>query len=90
VTTSARIFIVGQDDTLCRLAATKFDAMLDNPKSHPLPRFAGQRVRMISATVELRDRLPYQIARLVYQILKFDRQERLDSTQKNCPQVTRF
>lgn len=78
VTRSARIFIVGQDDTLYRLAGTKFAGMLDDPKSHRLPRFAGHRVRMVDAIVELRDRVPYQIARLVYQMLKFDRQGKLD------------
>jgi hypothetical protein len=78
LTCSVRIFVVGQDNTLCRLAVTKFGAMLDDPVNHRLPRFADQRVRMVSATVELRDRLPYQIARLVFQMLKFDRQGTLD------------
>jgi hypothetical protein len=56
VTYSARTFIVGPDDTLYRLAGTKFAAMLDHPENHRLPRFAGQRVRMVEAIVELRDR----------------------------------
>ena len=75
---SSRIFIVGTDDTLYRLAGTKFSGMLHDPSSYPLPRFAGQRVRMASATIELQDRLPYRVIRVVYQIFQFDDQGRLD------------
>lgn len=41
-------------------------------------RFAGQRVRMAEAIVELRNRVPYSIARLIYEILRFDEQGKLD------------
>ena len=69
---SSRIFIVGTDDTLYRLAGTKFSGMLYDPSSYPLPRFAGQRLRMASATVEIQDRLPYRVVRVIYKILQFD------------------
>ena len=78
MTLSSRIFIVGTDETLYRLAGTKFSGMLAEPSNHLLPRFAGQRVRMAEAVVELRDRAPYRVARLVYEILRFDDQGRLD------------
>jgi hypothetical protein len=78
VTYSARTFIVGPDDTLYRLAGTKFAAMLDHPENHRLPRFAGQRVRMVEAIVELRDRVPCGVSRLVYEMLEFDAYGRLD------------
>ena len=78
VTWSSRIFIVGTDETLYRLAGTKFSGMLDDPGNHLMPRFAGQRVRMAEAIVELRDRVPYRVARLIYEILRFDDQGRLD------------
>lgn len=72
MTCSVRRFIVGSDDILYRLAGTKFTGMLDEPESHRLPRFAGQRVRMVEAIVELRDRIPCEIVRLVYETLQFD------------------
>jgi len=78
VACSVRIFIVGQDDTLYRLARTKFSGMFDDPENHPLPRFAGQRVRMAEAIVELSDRVPYSIARLIYEVLRFDEHGKLD------------
>jgi hypothetical protein len=52
--------------------------MFNDPESHPLPRFAGQRVRMVEVIIELRNRVPCGIARLVYEMLRFDDQGRLD------------
>lgn len=75
---SIRIFIVGQDETLYRLARTKFTDMFDDPENHPMLRFAGQRVRMVEAIVELRDRVPYSIARLIYETLRFDEHGKFD------------
>lgn len=78
MTLSSRIFIVGTDETLYRLTGTKFSGMLRDPCSYLLPRFAGQRVRMASAIVELQDRVPYRVVRVLYEILRFDDQGILD------------
>lgn len=78
MTYSPRRFIVGPDDTLYRLATAKFSDMLDDPERHPVPPFAGQRVRMVDAIVELCDRVPCRVVRLVYQMLRFDAQGRLE------------
>ena len=78
MTYSTRIFVVGQDDTLYRLGRAKFSGMLDDPERQRVPRFAGQRVRMAEAIVELRDRMPCAVVRFVYEMLRFDAQGRLD------------
>jgi hypothetical protein len=78
VTYSPRTFILGPDDTLYRLASAKFSRMVDDPESHRLERFAGQRVRMAEAIVEVRDRAPYAVVRLIYEMLGFDAEGRLD------------
>jgi len=52
--------------------------MVDDPDHHRLVRFAGQRVRMVEAIVEIRDRTPCTVVRLVYQMLGFDARGRLD------------
>jgi hypothetical protein len=52
--------------------------MVDDPDHHRLVRFAGQRVRMVEAIVEIRDRTPCAVVRLVYQMLGFDARGRLD------------
>ena len=78
VTYSPRTFVVGPDETLYRLATAKFARMLDDPERYRLPGFAGQRVRMVEAIVELRERVPYRVVRLVYQMLGFDAEGRFD------------
>jgi hypothetical protein len=78
VSYSTRIFILGPDDSLYRLASAKLSRMVDDPESHRLERFAGQRVRMAEVIVEVRDRAPYAVVRLVYEILGFDAEGRLD------------
>jgi hypothetical protein len=78
VTYSPRTFILGPDDTLYRLASAKFSRMVDDPNSHRLERFAGQRVRMAEAIVEVRDRAPCAVVRLIYEMLGFDGEGRLD------------
>lgn len=78
VTYSLRTFIVGPDDNLYRLTTAKFSRMLDDPENHRLERFAGQRVRMIEAIVEIRERMPCGVARLLYEMLGFDAEGRLD------------
>lgn len=78
VSYSTRIYILGPDDTLYRLASAIFSRMVDDPKTHRLERFAGQRVRMAEVIVEVRDRAPYAVVRLVYEMLGFDAEGRLD------------
>ena len=78
MTYSTRTFILGPDDTLYRLASAKFSRMVDDPESHRLERFAGQRVRMAEAIVEVRDRAPCAVVRLIYEMLGFDAEGRLD------------
>ena len=78
MTYSPRIFIVGPDDTLYRLASAKFSRLFDDPEHHRLARFAGQRVRMVDAIVEIQERTPCGVVRLVYEMLGFDAEGRLD------------
>ena len=75
---STRTFILGPDDTLYRLASAKFSRMDDDPETHRLTRFAGQRVRMAEAIVEVRDRAPVAVVRLICEMLGFDAEGRLD------------
>jgi len=50
---SFRRFLIGSDDRLYRLANAKFNRMIREPSSEPLPLFTGQRVRMADVIVEL-------------------------------------
>jgi hypothetical protein len=75
---SPRTFLLGPDDTLYRLASATFSRMVDDPNSHRLQQFAGQRVRMVEAIVALHERRPRAVVGLVYEVLGFDGAGRLD------------
>ena len=75
---STRTYILEADDTLYRLASAKFSRMVDDPESHRLERFAGQRVRMAEVIVEVRNRAPCAVVRVVYEMLGFDAEGHLD------------
>ena len=72
------MFLLDQNDRLYRLANTKFEQMLRDPASHRLPRFAGRRIRMADAIVELVDRVPTRVIRITFDILTFDDEGRFD------------
>ncbi len=75
---SVRTFLVGPDETLYRLPSAKFSRMLDDPASHRLARFTGQRVRLAEAIVEIHERTPRAVVRLIFEMLRFDEEGRLD------------
>jgi hypothetical protein len=52
--------------------------MVDDPGSDRLERFAGERMSMAEAIVEVHDRAPRTVVRLVYQMLGSDAKRRLD------------
>ena len=75
---SCRMFLLDTNDRLYRLANTKFEQMLRDPASHTLPRFAGYRVRMADAIVELVRREPTRVIRITFDMLTFDAEGCLD------------
>ena len=75
---SVRTFLVGPDDTRYRLASAMFSRLIDDPATHRLARFAGQRVRLAEAIVEIHERTPRAVVRLIFEMLRFDEEGRLD------------
>jgi len=78
VTYSLRTFVFGPDDALYRLPSARFTAMLEGGEGHRISRFAGRRVRMAEAVVEIQNRVPRRVVRLTYDMLTFDANGRLD------------
>ena len=87
---SCRIFLLDERDGLYRLANTRFAKMLRDPQAHPFPLFAGQRVRMAGASVQLVDRKPIRLVRLTFGFLRFDKEGRFDSNAFQQQQFARF
>ena len=75
-----RRFLIAEDGTLCHLANARFDRMQQDPASHPLPDFAGQRVRMADVVVEVVDRVPVRVVRSTFAIPAIDGNGRIDSS----------
>lgn len=75
---SSRIFLLDQHDDLYRLPSSWFDQMLRDPASHPLPRFAGSRVRITGVVVELLDRQAIRVIRSTFSLLTFDSEGNFD------------
>ena len=76
---SCRRFLFDRENRLFRLANTAFEEMLEDPARHPLPAFAGQRVRAAEALVELQGRQPTHVLQIAFVILGFDAQGCLDA-----------
>ena len=87
---SCRIFLLDERDGLYRLANMRYAKMLRDPQAHPLPLFAGQRVRMAGASVQLIDRMPMRLVRLTFGFLRFDKEGRFDSNAFQQQQFARF
>ena len=77
---ACRMFLLDREDNLYRLPASTFERMLRDPKSHPLPAFAGSRVRMSDVAIELVDAEPVRVVWSTFDILVFDRAGRFDAS----------
>lgn len=63
--------------------------MLRFPKTHPLPRFAGQRVRTAEVVVELMNGRPIAVIRSVFSMMTFKRDGTLVSPLWDIPMCGR-
>jgi hypothetical protein len=78
VGTSIRHVLIDRNDAVIRLSNRLFQKLWDNSQGDTLPQFAGCRVRWAEAAVELQERKPVRILRLVFCYLYFDDQGHLD------------
>jgi hypothetical protein len=76
--TSIRDILVDQNGAVIRLSNRLFERLWDDSQGDTLPQFAECRVRWAEAVVELKDRKPVGIVRVVFCYLYFDHQGRLD------------
>ena len=85
-----QMFLIDQEDRLHRLPIRKFEAMLADPETHLFPRFAGQRVRVANAFVELVNRIPTSVKRITYHVMTFDRGGRFDAARFHRQEFGKF
>lgn len=70
--TSLRIFIVNDDDSLERIALSRYERMRDRDPRERLPEYVGKRIRYALVFVDLDNRQPVEILRIQYSYLYFD------------------
>jgi hypothetical protein len=87
---SVRLLVIDQSDNIYRLEVARFGQMLDAPRSHRFPQFAGQRIRSAEVIVELKQRRPTRVVRMTDSILTFDQAGYLDAETLNRQQRGRF
>ena len=75
---SLRIFIIDEDDTIRRIPLSRFERIHAGNPEEILPEYKNSRIRYAEVVVELENRKPYSIARIVYGYLQFDSNGQVD------------
>jgi len=76
--TAIWIFLVEDDDTIKRLPLARYLRLTERDPKERMPEYANMRVRCVEAGVELEQRKPVEILRLLYFNLVFDSEGRID------------
>ena len=84
---SSRRFFVTNDGVLYRMSNAKFERLMRQPESEPLPAFSGQRIRVAELVVEMLDREPYRVCRESFSIFQFDSDGCLDIQRHDQQQI---
>jgi len=86
---SSKVFLLSADDTLHALSNAAFMRMLRRESIARIPEFAGQRVRLASAVVEVANGAPTRIVRCTSAILDIDEHGVLNVERWNAQQFAR-
>jgi len=79
---SIRIFFVDDDGSLKRIPLTRYERLLRRDPKERLPQYAGKRVRYVEVVVQYLQRKPVEILRVLYLILTFDSEGRIDAAEQ--------
>jgi hypothetical protein len=74
-----RVFLIGDDDSIERLSAARYERLLRRDPQERLPRYAGKRVRYAMTILEVAGRRPVEIVRIHYSFLHFDPKGSIDA-----------
>ncbi len=76
------IFIVNDDDSIQRFPLARFERLIERNPKERLPQYAGKRIRYVEVALELEQREPVGILRILYLILPFDSEGRVDAAEQ--------
>jgi hypothetical protein len=77
-----RVFLFSDDNSIKRLSLTLYERLLQRDPNEHLLKYAGKRMRFAEVAVEFEERKPVQILRVVYGILPFDFEGRIDAAEQ--------
>jgi hypothetical protein len=80
--TAIWIFLVDDNGAIQRFPLTGYERLIERDPNERLPQYANKRVRCVEAAVELEQRKPVDILRLLYIILPFDSEGRVDAEEQ--------
>ncbi|NQT56357.1 MAG: hypothetical protein HQ551_09030 [Desulfobacteraceae bacterium] len=83
---SLRIFLVNDNDSIQRFPLARFERLIQRDPKERLPQYAGKRVRYVEVALELEQRKPIGILRILYLIMPFDSEGRVDATEQEKEQ----
>jgi len=83
---SLRIFLVNDNDSIQRFPLARFERLIQRDPKERLPQYAGKRVRYVEAALELEQRKPVEILRILYLIMPFDSEGRVDAAEQEKEQ----
>lgn len=76
---AVRSFVVDSQDRIFRLSQAFYSRMFDAPALHRVPRFAGQRIRLVQANVDAVKGRVARVHHMLYTWIAFDSDGKLDA-----------
>jgi len=73
-----RIYFIDEDDKITRIPLTRFERIRDRDPKESLSEYKNSRIRYAEIILELKNRKPISIARIVYAYLQFDSEGKVD------------
>jgi hypothetical protein len=73
-----RIFFINEDNKILRIPATRFERIIGRDRKESLSKYKNSRIRYAEIILELENRKPVSIARIVYGYLQFDSEGKVD------------
>jgi len=73
-----RIYFIDENDEITRIPMARFERIRDRDPKESLPEYKNSRIRYAEIILELQNRKPISIARIVYGYLKIDSEGKVD------------
>ncbi len=77
------ILFVSDDDSIQRFPLARFGRLIEGDTNECLPEYANKRVRYVEVALELKERKPDGILRILYLVLPFDSDGRVDAAEQD-------